>query len=594
MTASFATRLVLAFVLLTSLTAAVLTGLASRRLADEVREGIASELHASASSLQALLANADAGPALRTRLDGIAARTGHRLTLITADGTVTADTVHEPAAMENHADRPELRQAAATGFGSSVRYSDTSGYDTMYLALPLDSGGWIRSALPLARIREHVRASRRLLLGFSLGALAVSLALAVWLAWLIAQPLRRISRCAEDVAAGRPPRSLPLARRDELGSLARSFNAMTTELAARMDRIAAERNTIQAVIGSMIEGVIAIDDRERVLYLNQAARSVIETDSELGDPEARPIWELCRITEIPRALGQALSSGQPTTEEVVIHAADGGRHLMMTAQPVRNHDQTVIGAVAVLHDITEIRRLEAVRRDFIADVSHELKTPLTAILGRLDTMLDDEEMDRDQRRTFLRSAIAQSERLIDLTHDLLTISRLEREGPVREVAGFDCSAQLEEIVAFWRERAANSGLELACDIEPGLQIEADREGIRQALANLIENALKYGEAGGRVAVSLHRALNQAVFRVTDHGPGIARAHHERIFQRFYRIDRDRSRAKGGTGLGLAIVKHVALAHGGSVRVESELGKGSSFILALPLCGNGAGAHEARA
>ena len=374
---------------------------------------------------------------------------------------------------------------------------------------------------------------------------------------------------------------------DEFARLEACLAANEARVVEQVEQLTAERNQLTAVLGGMVEGVVAIDRDRRVLHLNGVASNWFgrtAPESALG----RPIYELSRVPELSGALIEAMEERRQVSRTIALERFvgedDGPNRFELNASPLlssRRDGEAVEGAVAVIHDITELERLESVRRDFVSNVSHELKTPLTAIRGYVETLLEAGPIDAPTRGRFLGKIRGQSDRLSALVSDLLTLSRIESSAePADEV--LDLRLAAGEVLSLLGPASEARGLDLVADFpEEAVEVRGEEEAIRQALSNLVDNAVKYSSAGGRVAVRLLAENGRAVLEVEDEGPGIALEHVDRIFERFYRVDRARSRELGGTGLGLAIVKNVARRYGGGVEVESERGRGSTFRFWLP-------------
>lgn len=434
--------------------------------------------------------------------------------------------------------------------------------------------------------------------GFLLGGAVASGRVGPVLVWTVAL----LAGVGAGLAAGRlakRARSL-LARASTLGSPAPQGEAGSGDELARLEvfleenearfleqveQLKAERNRLTAVLGGMVEGVVAIDRDRRVLHLNAVAANWFgRAGPELA--VGRPIYELSRQPEISGALIEAMEKRTQVSRTfgLVRLAGEERNRFELNASPLlssRRDDEVVEGAVAVIHDITELERLESVRRDFVSNVSHELKTPLTAIHGYVETLLEADPIDGPTRGRFLRKIRRQSNRLSALVADLLTLSRIESSTEPPEKI-LDLRSPAGEVLNLLAPASEERGLELVAEFpESAVEVLGEEEAIRQALSNLVDNAVKYSSAGGRVIVRLQARNGRAVLEVEDEGPGIASEHLDRIFERFYRVDRARSRELGGTGLGLAIVKNVARRHGGGVEVESERGRGSTFRLWLP-------------
>lgn len=510
---------------------------------------------------------------------------GVRLTIIDEGGKVMADSDKRPSEMNNHIDRPEIVLARENGAGMSTRYSRTVGIEMMYVGVALYDGeriiGYARASVPLTDIHERL-ARTRTLIAVSAGIAAlVGLVLGFLFARGLTRRLTRITRAAETIAGGEYDLEVPTGARDEFGRLGAAFNDMARQLKERMATIARERNQVLAILGSMVEGVVAVDADQTVVHINVAAAEMLglERESCIGEP----IWQSVRVPALNDAAESVLSSGEPDRRDATVVGERGSVQIELRSAPLVDSRGKLAGAVLVLSDVTELRRLETVRRDFVSNVSHELKTPLAAIQALVETLLDDEEMDRETARGFLARIEKQSERLNAIVLDLLSLSRLESEAHRVERSPVDlrevirACLDMQQTVAGKRSIAITSALP-----ESEVRVLADVESMQQLLGNLLDNALKYTPEGGRVEIRLTTQKSRAIVEVQDTGVGIPPEHLHRIFERFYRVDRARSREVGGTGLGLAIVKHIALAHGGIVDVQSNPGKGSTFTVRLPL------------
>ncbi|PLY05439.1 MAG: PAS domain-containing sensor histidine kinase [Desulfuromonas sp.] len=508
-----------------------------------------------------------------------------RITIILPDGLVLADSEEDPAAMDNHGKRPEVLEAYAAGEGMATRFSRTLGQTLMYVALPVEMQGRqvgiVRTAVPLADINRTFQDIYRKLFG---GGLLIAL-LAAPICWILSRrlsrPLEQMTVGAQRFAEGDFSITLDEAGSEESCRLAAAMNRMAAKLSSLIDREIGQRAEIEAILGCMVEGLVAVDNDERIIRVNLAATQLFGITA--GKIEGRPIQEIIRQAELQQFVRRALEHKAPLEEELILH---GPRQIYLHAQaaPLTGAGSGRIGILVVLHDLTRLRQLESVRRDFVANVSHELKTPITAIRGAVETLLDDEDGDADTAaQRFLQIIFKQNNRLNALVEDLLDLSRIEqgviggswelKSGhllPVLESARMACESLLSERRIELKIFCAE---ELRARINPSL--------LEQAIINLLTNAIKYSEEGGRVVIEAAQLENHISIRVRDFGCGIDKEHLPRLFERFYRVDRARSRNLGGTGLGLAIVKHVAQAHRGEVRVTSTPGEGSSFTLLLP-------------
>ena len=510
--------------------------------------------------------------------------TGARVTLILAGGTVIADSAAAPTTMDNHARRPEIVAALASGTGSSMRFSDTVRENMMYVAVPVTSrdrvGGVVRTAMPLTAIEQALRAVN-LRIAFGGLVIAIVAAATIWLvSRRISRPLEELERAAATFARGELGARLPISGSGEMASLAEAMNRMAAELDDRIRAVVRQRNEQEAVLSSMVEGVIAVDAQERVMTLNAAAAHLLGNgpDQAVG----RSIEEVARNSELQRFVGEALASETVIEGDLTLHGREV-RYLQAHGSPIRDAQGRRVGSVLVLNDVTRLRRLETMRRDFVANVSHELRTPITSIKGFLETLCDGAIDRPEDAKRFLTIASRQADRLNAIIEDLLRLARIEEEA---ESAGLPKTNErvrdvLQGALDVCRKQAENKGvaLHLTCDVD--LEAHVNAALLEQAIVNLVDNAINYSEAGSAVEVDARLVDGRLVIRVRDEGRGIEATHLPRLFERFYRVDKARSRSLGGTGLGLAIVKHIAGAHGGSVDVASAPGKGSTFTLVLP-------------
>ncbi len=507
---------------------------------------------------------------------------GARFTIIAPDGQVLADSEENPSRMENHRFRPEVAEAMSGRRGWSLRRSATVGERYLYVAVPSASPpGWvIRIALPFEQYMRNVHAATNLLILGSLLAGVLAVLLSVFFTRRITQPLDAMRENLVRIEAGELGVRLDPGSHDEVGQLARSLNRAQEQLEHTIQNLVHERNERDVILASMSEGLLAVDVEERVLLMNASARVLLELD--LQGLEGRPLVETVRHPDLVRFVEAARSSPTPVSAQVVLHGVHP-RWLDLHGAPLRLDATGATGAVVVFRDVTRLIQLEQARRDFVANVSHELKTPVTAIRGFLETLLEGGALQNlDDTRRFLGRIARQSERLSSLIDDLLYLARLEHEGREIQRQPVNLVGVVENSLADLEHAARARGVTLAARLEASAGLVLGDEGLlRRAVDNLVDNAIKYSPAGGSVEVRLSRHKDVLCLEVLDQGMGIAAEHLPRITERFYRVDPARSRGMGGTGLGLAIVKHVALAHRGELQVESTLGQGSCFRLRFP-------------
>ena len=507
-----------------------------------------------------------------------------RLTIVLNDGTVILDSAENPADMTNHAGRPELRDAADHGYGRSVRYSRTLGYRLMYVAQPVivdgEQIGLVRASLPLDDIDQRIFELVQRIIGSALLALLVALILGWFVGRRITPPLRQVTAAVSDLGRGEYSRRINIDSDDEIGTLASTINHLGESLEERIAEIRADRNKTLAILASMHEGVIAVDSEEKILHLNEAAATMlkIEVEPSIG----MHVWEAVRVTELCALISRVVQGESIAATEVRTSVAFGDRQLELHANRMMDAEGQPGGAVLVIHDVTELRRLENVRTQFVSNVSHELKTPLTVISGLVESIIEDPEMEEPTRQRFMVKVHAQARRLSDLVQDLLSLSRAERLQPQSEHHTLDLRTSLRESVAAIEPLIEEKRLSLELDLgDDALPVRTDTESLRQIFDNLLSNACRYTAAEGRIEVRARRKDNRIEVEITDTGIGIEEGQQDRVFERFYRVDSARSRELGGTGLGLSIVKHVVLSLGGDVELKSEPGVGSVFTIGIP-------------
>ncbi len=514
----------------------------------------------------------------------VSARAQARITIVDPKGAVLADSQHDPETMENHANRPEIRQAYEGKVGVSIRHSATVDRDLCYVAIgfPYQSGtGFVlRLAVPLEELDTAIAAMRWWMFGASLIALALAMVIAYFFSDRFTRRIRRLQSFAENLVVTRASQALPPDADDELGALARSLNRMAAQMRDSLDRLNLESARREAILSGMVEGVLAVDQEIRVTFCNESFARVIGAPAPLA--ERAPLLEVVRDAGLRDMLSQVLASGKPLKQRLQLTAADG-RSFEVQAAPLSASSRW--GAIAVLHDITDLERLERIRKDFVANVSHELRTPLTAIRGYAETLLEGALEDPENNRKFLEIIKAQATGLNNIASDLLVLSELESGKPdTAEKEPLLVRSVLESALHTVESAARVSGVRLdATNVEDAC-VAGSKIRLEQALVNLLDNAIKFNRPSGFVRIEVKRIPDgQVRITVADAGIGIPSEDLSRIFERFYRVDKAHSRAVGGTGLGLSIVKHVVERMNGKITAASELGKGSVFTITLPAC-----------
>jgi len=507
------------------------------------------------------------------------------ITLIDPAGKVVCDSRRDAARMDNHADRPEFRQALAGRVGSATRFSDFFSENMLHLAMPIKVhgriAGVVRASVPVTFID---RALHSIQIRIALGGLVIALlaaAISLYITRRITLPLEEIKRGAERFAGGDLGRRVAVPDSAEIGGLAEALNRMAAELNDKIQSATTQRNEKEAILSSMTEGVLAVDAEERIISLNSAAARLMGVHPRKS--RGQYVWNVVRNVSLQKFISRTLAGRPMADDDGMILNFGGERFIQARGAMLRGATDRDISALVVLNDVTRLRRLENTRREFVANVSHELKTPITSIKGFVETLLAGAIRDPEKSTRFLEIVVKQTDRLNAIIEDLLSLARIEQESESDQIAleKTRLADVLRNAIQSCDSRAAqqNVAIELICD--ESLQAKVNPSLLEHAVMNLIDNAAKYSRPESGVEVRAARAGGQVNIRVRDEGCGIGAEHLPRLFERFYRADKARSRELGGTGLGLAIVKHIARAHGGSVSVDSTPGRGSTFTIHLP-------------
>lgn len=572
---------ILASLLVVSLSASVAM---KRYYHEQTAVGLQAQANLLRESLLPLLSPLDEA-ALDAFCKAAGSRSGTRITVVLPTGRVVGDSQESPDRMEKHGGRPEIHKALYGDAGRSIRYSTTLSTSMMYVAVPVEAGGStlaaIRTAIPLDEIDRKLGAiQRRIAMAGLLVALMATLVSYV-VARRIARPIEEVRKGAERFAKGELTYAIPAPRSREMVLLAGTLNQMAAELRERIRTVDRQRDELEAVLTSMQEGVIALNMDEHLIKVNQAAAAMFrfKPAAAIG----RTIQEVIRNPQLHRFVQEALTGEGEAEGEIHLYQEEEERILGTRSSPLREPGGRRIGTLVVFHDITRLRRLETMRREFAANVSHEIKTPLTAIKGFVETLIGGAMENPEEARRFLGIIETHANRLAAIIEDLMKLSEIEQKGQNRSI-GLRLEAVkpvIQGAIEVLRPHAAAKEIPIRLECDEGLQAEINAHFLEQALVNLVDNAIKYSGSGGTVRVRARQAGSEVEIRVEDEGIGIPGSHLPRLFERFYRVDKSRSRKEGGTGLGLAIVKHIVQAHGGSVDVESAVGRGSAFIIRLP-------------
>ena len=596
-------RIAIPYVVLILLTMAILVVYLSNVVRDnhlaDLEDKLTAEARLVGDAFTPLLISDQPEEALDVRAHHYADLLNARVTIIAADGTVLGESHQDRAQMDNHLYRPEVQQALAEGQGSSVRFSQTVGYEMMYVAIPVKVDGRVkgiaRVALPLRQIEAHVARLRRGVLVTAALTTLVAVFLAIFVAERTARPVRRLTEVVQRMAAGDlKSRLLPLSH-DEVGVLTRAFNDMSDRLRGTINALVEERGRLTAVVDNMADGVLITDGAGHVRLINPAAARILGTDVEMA--LGRPLAQVARDHRIIALWQRCYQENEEQFQAVEMDRR--GLFLQAIATPLR--DAGPQATLLILQDLTRVRRLETVRRDFISNISHELRTPLASLKALVETLRDGALEDPPAAHRFLERMETEVDTLTHMVRELLELSRIESgQAPLR-LQPVTVAEVVIPAVERLRPQAERARLELTVEASPDLPLVfADAERAQQVVTNLVHNAIKFTPAEGQIRVSARRVqvMNGGKFQpdtpglkpgilppgewmliiVEDTGVGIPADDLPRIFERFYKADRARS--GGGTGLGLAIAKHIVQAHNGHIWVESVEGEGSTFYLAL--------------
>ncbi|MBU0728235.1 MAG: cell wall metabolism sensor histidine kinase WalK [Proteobacteria bacterium] len=534
---------------------------------------------------------------LVSRCREVAAQVQARITLILPNGEVIADSVENPVRMDNHADREEIAAALKGERGRSLRFSRTLGKNMLYSALPviIHTGpsalpenlyGVVRLSIPLVSITTVLH---KIYWEFFLGAVVLLLFSSMttfFLSRRISSPLEEMGRAAERFGRLDLSRKIVFSEKDaislEVAGLAEAINKMATELHERIDTVTNQKNELEAVFKSMVEGVIVVDPGERILRANDTVSTLFNIPAKkmIG----RSVTETFRDADFSRFVRETLAGDHYLERDLVFDQIEGERYLHAGGTVLYDGSGKRVGALAVLYDITRTKKLENMRSEFVANVSHELKTPITAIKGFVETLLDGALENGEDAGKFLEIIQKQANRLNAIVDDLLSLSRIEQDEKQNEIELQEHSLcpVLENCLEACAMKARGKKIALKLDCGPRIMVPMNQRLLEQAITNLLVNAIKYSSEESDVQINASHLAKEIHINIIDHGCGIAREHLPRLFERFYRSDKARSRKLGGTGLGLAIAKHIIQAHGGDIAVKSEPGKGSTFTIILPI------------
>ncbi len=581
-------RLYPTYLFITVVSVAAMAWFAYRALTQLSEERTLADLGIQARLLEKLVAGRFSSEHA-TELDGLLKEFGPltqtRATFVLPTGAVIADSIEDPRRMDNHAVRPEIRTALKGRTGTATRYSFSLNQTMAFVAVPLNKDthviGVIRVAMPVTAMAEIIRPIIRELVGAGILILLLGAAVSLYVSYRISRTVGSIRTGAARFAEGDLDYRLRLPKSEEFAALAESMNEMASQLHARLSTITQQRNELEAVLSGMVEAVLVLDKNEHILRINRAAEKLLRIDET--KVRNRAIQEAVRNTDLHRFVTRTLAGEGPVEGDIVI-IGDPDKFLQAHGAVLRNERGESTAALVVLNDVSRLKALENIRRDFVANVSHELKTPITSIKGFLETLREGAVKDPENAERFLGIIIKHTDRLSAIIEDLLSLSRIERDeekGGIALEQG-SIAAVFDAVGRICEERAQLKEISLRFDLDGDVTWRMNPALLEQALANLVDNAIKYSDPGSGVRIAAEREPDGIVISVEDHGCGIPRDQLGRIFERFYRVDKARSRKEGGTGLGLSITKHIVNAHGGTINVVSSPGKGSIFSIHLPL------------
>jgi two-component system phosphate regulon sensor histidine kinase PhoR len=578
---SFQWRIAISFIILIVVSMGVLgiylTNSVRNSQLDNLRFHLEQEAETTAEAVQPALLGQSGSP------DTLAKKLGNeidsRITIIAPDGTVLGDSREDPATMENHSGRPEVKAALASGLGESTRFSTTLQQPMMYVAVAVTSQGKLlgiaRVALPIDAVERNVsHVTRTIIL-----ATIIIAVLAVLAAWLIARtttrPIRQLTRAAKGMAAGQLGQRITVLTKDEIGQLAQTFNEMAANLKTTVDTISTEKTKLANILANMADGVIMTDVEGNIILANPAAGRLFGFKE--ADAVNKPVIEVVHDHEVDEILKICLKKGEEPTAQ--FESGLARRFLRAIAVPLRNQGR-LNGALVLFQDLTELRSLQTMRRELVGNISHELRTPIAGIKAMAETLQSGAINDSAAARDFLSRIEGEADRLTQMVAELTQLSRIETGQAELRMATINLNTLIDEVIAEMGPLAERQQVALVKQLSPDLPpVKADRDRIRQTITNLVHNAIKFNKPNGRVTVTTSYDSGSVMVAVADTGIGISKDDLPHIFERFYKADK--ARTGRGSGLGLAIAKHTIQAHGGDISAQSEEGKGSVFSFSLP-------------
>ncbi|SHE09896.1 2-component regulatory system-sensor histidine kinase [Chlamydia abortus] len=593
----FRTRLTVIFIIMIGLSVTA-AGILAAKLQENTyiqaqRENMERELHLIVSTFDWVASGTDEEliRLYNERISQLKQSADARITVIRADGRVLGDSDHDPRTMDNHLDREEVQEAIRSGSGHSIRYSDTLGHNMLYVVIASDPSEQPFGYIRMARDLSVVESSLRKLWLFLGGGLAVLFLLAGVISYRLAhnmtRPLEKIIRVAQQISHRDARSRVTVTRNDEIGMLGRAINTMADSLQRQVHRIQENESRLKSVLDNMPSGVMMADLSGKIVLLNRAVEDILGFAAE--ELRGTVYTEAKLPFELKQMIRECLETHDPIHDEMIVYFPEE-RILEANISPMARNDEEWSGILIVLHNMTAVRRLERMRSEFVANVSHELKTPVAAVKGFAETLLAGAMDDKETAKSFLQIIYDESERLNRLIGDILELSKIESRRIPLQFSPIEMEHFVEQTVHVVSAEADKRGIRLESSVPPNLFLEADEDRLRQIMINLLSNGINYTPEGGRVRIDVEpveqeegpESYERVRITISDTGIGIPKKDLPRIFERFYRVDKARSRSSGGTGLGLSIVKHLVELHKGTISVESDVGLGSRFTIELPV------------
>jgi len=519
---------------------------------------------------------------IKSKTEALAKEIKTRITIIDTKGRVLSDSEKSSTLLDTNTDRPEIKEALLGKTGKSIRYSFTLEINMLYIAIPIVEDNQIlsivRLALPLTEVNKNIAYLRRIILSATIISLLIASLISLIISLNLTRPIKEMTEISQRISKGDFSKKLEIRSQDEIGQLSLALNQMSEDLENKIKIISEDKHKMEIILSSVIEGIAAIDKKGKFILCNYAFEKIINCsrDKALG----RFHWEIIRNNQLNELLKDTIQKGQTSTQEITILFPQ--EKIFSASSTPLGEKENIWGAVVVLNDITQIKRLEKMQEEFVANVSHELRTPLTSIQGFIETLKDGAIKEPEKTQHFLKIIEKQSNRLNNLVEDILKLSKIESQEIVVNLQSTNLKDLLDKVIAEFKEKIILKKIQINTNISPQFPLlKVDPEQIELALRNLLDNAIKYTPEKGEISISFLEREKDIYLEITDNGIGISQEHLPRIFERFYRVNKDRSRDLGGTGLGLAIVKHIVKVHKGSIGVDSNPGKGSKFFIILP-------------